>query len=98
MHALILKPKLPVTVYYTGKHVSRVFEDLQKMKTPNNNFLRNNIQFSVQCLVEYYTAIQNTYIVITITIHYSHLGTGSRRPIEALDSPSCAGHVAFDGP
>jgi hypothetical protein len=25
MHAFILKPKLPVTVYYTGKHVSCVF-------------------------------------------------------------------------
>jgi hypothetical protein len=41
------------------------------------NFLRNNIQFSVQCLVEYYTAIQNIHIVIAITIHYPHLGTGS---------------------
>lgn len=68
------------------------------MKAPNNNFLRNKIQFSVQRLVEYYTAIQNTYIVITITIHYSHLGNGSRRPIEVLDSPGCAGHVAFDRP
>jgi hypothetical protein len=35
MHAFILKTKLPVRVYYTGKHVSCVFEDLQKMKAPN---------------------------------------------------------------
>jgi hypothetical protein len=35
MHAFVLKSKLPVTVYYTGKRVSRVFEDLQKMKAPN---------------------------------------------------------------
>jgi hypothetical protein len=35
MHTFILKPKLPVIVYYTGKHVSRVFEDLRKMKAPN---------------------------------------------------------------
>jgi hypothetical protein len=25
-----------VTVYYTGKHVSCVFEDLRKMKAPNS--------------------------------------------------------------
>jgi hypothetical protein len=37
MHTFILKPKLPVTIYYTGKHVSCVFEDLQKMKAPNNS-------------------------------------------------------------
>jgi hypothetical protein len=35
MHAFVLNPKLSVTVYYTGKHVSRVFEDLRKMKAPN---------------------------------------------------------------
>jgi hypothetical protein len=32
---LFSKPKLPVIVYYTGKHVSCVFEDLQKRKAPN---------------------------------------------------------------
>jgi hypothetical protein len=36
--------------------------------------LRNNIQFSVQYLVEYCTATQNTYTMINITIHYFHLG------------------------
>jgi hypothetical protein len=36
MYTFIPKPKLPVAVYYTGKHVSRVFEDLQKTKAPNN--------------------------------------------------------------
>jgi hypothetical protein len=35
MHTFISKPKLPVTVYYTGKHVSCVFEDLRKRKAPN---------------------------------------------------------------
>jgi hypothetical protein len=35
IHAFVLNPKLLVTVYYTGKHVSRVFEDLRKMKAPN---------------------------------------------------------------
>jgi hypothetical protein len=35
IHTFVLNPKLPVTVYYTGKHVSYVFEDLQKMKAPN---------------------------------------------------------------
>jgi hypothetical protein len=35
MHTFISKSKLPMTVYYTEKHVSRVFEDLQKMKAPN---------------------------------------------------------------
>jgi hypothetical protein len=34
MHTFISKPKLPAMVYYTGKHVSCVFEDLRKMKTP----------------------------------------------------------------
>jgi hypothetical protein len=38
MHTFISKPKLPVTVYYTGKHVSCVFEDLQKRKAPNTSF------------------------------------------------------------
>src|SRR5689334_9836368 len=37
VHAFVLNPKLPVTVYYTGNHVSHVFKDLQKMKTPNNS-------------------------------------------------------------
>jgi hypothetical protein len=32
MYTFILKTKPPVTVYYTGKHVSRVFEDLRKTK------------------------------------------------------------------
>jgi hypothetical protein len=36
--------------------------------------------------------------MIIITIHYPHLGIGSRRHIEALDSPSCASHVGFNGP
>jgi hypothetical protein len=36
--------------------------------------------------------------MIIVTIHYPHLGIGSRTPIEALDSPSCASHVGFDGP
>jgi hypothetical protein len=36
--------------------------------------------------------------MIIITIHYPHLGIGSRRPIEAQDSPSYASHVGFDGP
>jgi hypothetical protein len=35
MHTFILKLKLPLTVYYTRKHVTHVFEDLQKMKAPN---------------------------------------------------------------
>jgi hypothetical protein len=35
MHTFISKLKLPVIVYYTGKHVSCVFEDLQKRKAPN---------------------------------------------------------------
>jgi hypothetical protein len=39
MRTFILKPKLPVAVYYTGKHVSCVFEDLWKMKAPNTNDL-----------------------------------------------------------
>jgi hypothetical protein len=41
MHTFISKPKLPVTVYYTGKHVSCVFEDLWKMKAPNMVSTRN---------------------------------------------------------
>jgi hypothetical protein len=36
--------------------------------------------------------------MIIITIYYPYLGIGSRRPIEALDSPNCAGHVGFDEP
>lgn len=36
MYTFIPKPKLPVIVYYTGKHVSLVFEDLRKTKAPNN--------------------------------------------------------------
>jgi hypothetical protein len=39
MLTFILKPKLPMTVYHTGKHVSRVFEDLRKMKAPNTSKL-----------------------------------------------------------
>jgi hypothetical protein len=35
MPIFIPKSKLPVTVYYSGKHVSCVFEDLRKMKAPN---------------------------------------------------------------
>jgi hypothetical protein len=35
VHTFILKPKVPVTVYYTGKHVNRVFEDLRKTMAPN---------------------------------------------------------------
>jgi hypothetical protein len=38
MHTFISKPKLHVTVYYTGKHVSHVFEDLWKTKAPNSIF------------------------------------------------------------
>jgi hypothetical protein len=34
---------------------------------------------------------------IIIAIHYPRLGIGSRRPVEAMDSPSCAGSVGFDG-
>jgi hypothetical protein len=34
MYTFISKPKPPVTVYYTGKHVSHVFEDLRKTKAP----------------------------------------------------------------
>jgi hypothetical protein len=36
MYTFIPKPKLPVTIYYTGKHVSRDFEDLRKTKAPNS--------------------------------------------------------------
>jgi hypothetical protein len=36
MCTFILKTKLPVAVYYTGKHVSCVFEDIRKMKAPNS--------------------------------------------------------------
>jgi hypothetical protein len=35
MYTIISKSKPPVTEYYTGKHVSRVFEDLQKTKAAN---------------------------------------------------------------
>jgi hypothetical protein len=35
--------------------------------------------------------------MIIITIHYPHLGIGSRMPIKALESPSCAYYVGFDG-
>jgi hypothetical protein len=38
MYTFISKPKLPMTVYYTGKHVSRVFEDLWKTKAPNSRY------------------------------------------------------------
>jgi hypothetical protein len=37
MHTFISKSKLPMTVYYTGKHVSCIFEDLQKRKAPNRH-------------------------------------------------------------
>jgi transposase InsO family protein len=43
MHAFVLNPKLPVTVYYIGKHVSRVFEDLRKMKAPNTHVGMKNL-------------------------------------------------------
>jgi hypothetical protein len=36
--------------------------------------------------------------MIIITIHYPYLGIGSRWLNEALDSPSYASHVGFDGP
>jgi hypothetical protein len=36
MHTFISKPKLLVTVYYTEKHVSCVFEDLRKRKVSNS--------------------------------------------------------------
>jgi hypothetical protein len=39
MHSFISKPKLPVTVYYTGKHVSCVFEELQKRKAPQQGYM-----------------------------------------------------------
>jgi hypothetical protein len=39
MHTFISKPKPPVIVYYSGKHVSRVFEDLRKMKAPNSKLI-----------------------------------------------------------
>ena len=38
-HTFVLKPKLPETVYYTGKHVSYVFEDLRKRKSPSTTLL-----------------------------------------------------------
>jgi hypothetical protein len=41
MHTFVLNPKLPVTVYYTGKHVSRVFEDLRMIKAPNTPLKAN---------------------------------------------------------
>jgi hypothetical protein len=34
MYTFISKPKLPEIVYYTGKQVSYVFEDLRKRKAP----------------------------------------------------------------
>jgi hypothetical protein len=34
MHTFILHPKLAVTVYYTGKHVSHVVEDLSEDEGP----------------------------------------------------------------
>jgi hypothetical protein len=39
MYTFISKPKLTVTVYYTRKHVSRVFEDLRKTKAPNTSLV-----------------------------------------------------------
>jgi hypothetical protein len=36
MHSFIPRPKVPVTIYYSGKYVSRVFEDLRKTKAPNS--------------------------------------------------------------
>jgi hypothetical protein len=35
--------------------------------------------------------------MIIITIHYLHVGIGSRRPIEVLDSPSCVGPLGLIG-
>jgi hypothetical protein len=46
MHAFVSNPKLPVTVYYSGKHVSRVFEDLRKMKAPNNYIAKLNAKIA----------------------------------------------------
>jgi hypothetical protein len=43
MYTFISKSKLPVTVYHTGKHVSRVFEDLRKTKAPNMDYPYNAI-------------------------------------------------------
>jgi hypothetical protein len=37
MYTFISESKLPVTIYYTGNHVSRVFEDLRKTNAPNNH-------------------------------------------------------------
>jgi hypothetical protein len=37
MYTFISKLKLPVIVYYTRKHVSRVLEDLRKTKAPKIN-------------------------------------------------------------
>jgi hypothetical protein len=37
MYTFISKSKPPVTVYYAGRHVSHVFEDLRKTKVPNNH-------------------------------------------------------------
>jgi hypothetical protein len=37
MYTFISKPKPPVTVYYTGRHVSHVFEDHRKTKAPNRD-------------------------------------------------------------
>jgi hypothetical protein len=36
--------------------------------------------------------------MIIITIQYPHLGIGSRRLIETIDSPNCDSHMGFDGP
>jgi hypothetical protein len=37
MHTFISKSKLLETAYYTGKHVSYVFENLRKRKAPNRH-------------------------------------------------------------
>jgi hypothetical protein len=44
MHTFVSNPKLPVTVYYSGKHVSHVFEDLWKMKAPNK-YIKGEITY-----------------------------------------------------
>jgi hypothetical protein len=44
MYTFILNSKITVTVYYTGKHVSRVFEDLRKMKAPTNHTIDQELQ------------------------------------------------------
>jgi hypothetical protein len=50
MHVFVLNPKLPVTVYYTGKHVSRVFEDIRKMKAPNRH---HSLRFTLKFVLIY---------------------------------------------